>query len=103
MKNIAFILSLYIMVLNVIPCIDLPHDNTLLRMENTQYSTHNTTNDFDHCSPFCSCYFCVTPIIHQANIIQLNSFLLTQEQLFEYHSSFFNSYIVSIWQPPKLS
>jgi hypothetical protein len=59
MKIFAFILSMLVMWLTTIPCIDLPKDNTLHKIEiskQNQNTRHQDTTD--HCSPFSTCNCC---------------------------------------------
>ena len=61
MKIFAYILSFVVLALTLTPCVDKPTDNTMQKLELTQ-STNTSThqNDFDHCSPFCTCQCCQT-------------------------------------------
>jgi hypothetical protein len=103
MKFFACILSLYIMVLTAIPCADKPEDHTLQKSEITQNAGSNHQHDCDHCSPFCTCNCCASPVIQQDIIIQFNCFSLLQEYTSsEYISVFTSDYLSSIWQPPQI-
>jgi hypothetical protein len=57
MKHLAYILSIIIVVLTVMPCIDEPGDNVLQNKEITHGSA-NHQDEPDHCSPFCTCQCC---------------------------------------------
>jgi hypothetical protein len=61
MKFFATILSLYILLLTAIPCVDHPEDHTLQKIEITQSATDNHQHEGDQCSPFCTCDCCVSP------------------------------------------
>ena len=102
MKIFAFILSLYILVLTAIPCIDETQDNTLHKIELSQNTTGNHQNDTDHCSPFCVCYCCISPIIYQAYTIRFNCFSFTQKHYPGYKTIYISSFYSSVWQPPEL-
>ena len=59
MKIFAFILSLYIVWLTTIPCVDVPQDNTMHKIELTKQNQDNQHHDgTDHCTPFCTCNCC---------------------------------------------
>ena len=104
MKFFACILSLYIMVLIAIPCADRPEDHSLQKSEITQNTGSNHQHDCDHCSPFCTCNCCASPVIQQESIIQFDSTTLLQVYtLAEYITVFTSIYLGSIWQPPQIS
>jgi len=62
MKLFAYILSFIVLALTAIPCVDAPKDNTLQKIELSNDTAGNHQNDFDHCSPFCTCNCCQTNI-----------------------------------------
>ena len=104
MKILAFILSVYMMWLTTIACVDVPQDNTLHKIELTNQNQHNhQQNDNDQCSPFCSCNCCATSVIFHANIIQLHCFSSIEQQYFTTFAGFFSDPLASIWQPPKIA
>jgi hypothetical protein len=102
MKIIAYILSLVILSLTVVPCMDKTEDNILRKIDITQ-NTQNHQQDSDHCSPFCACFCCASSITNQANISHLNLIAFSQKLNTEYLLSFASQDFTSIWQPPKLS
>jgi len=74
MKIFACILSIYVLALTAIPCIDLQYNNDMHKTELAQKSTSGQ-NDIDYCSPFCTCSCCASPIIYQGYSIHFNCFL----------------------------
>jgi hypothetical protein len=104
MKFFATILSVYILFLVAIPCVDQPEDHTVQKMQNTQSPADNHQHDGDQCSPFCTCDCCVSPILRQNFIVSLDSFSILLGCFSpEYSSAFVSCYTGSIWQPPQLS
>ena len=101
MKYFAFILSVYVLVLTAIPCVDVPKDDNLHKIELSNTTSDHHENDHDICSPFCTCDCCVSPIITNSNI-QLTCVPITQTLESEYNNSFISSPFVTIWQPPKV-
>lgn len=103
MKLFACILSIYIVVLTAIPCIDRPEDSHLQKSEiegNTANSHQHTEGD--QCSPFCTCNCCGTPVIQQYFFVHFDNFTLLQiYNLPEYVSAVTSDYLKSIWQPPQ--
>jgi hypothetical protein len=103
MKLFAYILSVYVVILTVMPCIDEYQDTISQKVELTTNSTNTQHNDTDHCSPFCTCTCCASPVVFMNNEMQIESFPVTQEHQFEYKSSYRSSEHFGIWQPPKIS
>ena len=102
MKVFAFILSLYILILVAIPCVDVPPNHALQKNELSQNANSHHHNDSDTCSPFCVCSCCVSPISHLIYRVSFTCYSSTRIQ-FNTYTSFFTSYnTASIWQPPKL-
>jgi|APDOM4702015159_1054818.scaffolds.fasta_scaffold123039_1 hypothetical protein len=102
MKIIAYILSFYILVLTAIPCIDIPQDNLLQKIEQGQNTNGNHQNNTDNCSPFWPCSTCITPVISQAYTLQFNYFSYSQKHFAEYKSDHISNLSSAIWQPPKI-
>jgi hypothetical protein len=103
LKYISFILTLYLLMLIVISCVDVHMDHRSQYIEFSQNTTNNNHRDADFCSPFCTCNCCVSPVIIEETIIQYNHFMLPQEHHSCYISVYNSSQFASIWQPPKLS
>ena len=104
MKFFACILSLYILVLVAIPCVDKPEDHTLQKSEITQNTTDNNQNECDQCSPFCTCNCCASPVIQFDFNVQFDSLTFLQKCISpEYVPIFVSPYSGTIWQPPQLS
>jgi len=85
------------------PCID---DHSVHVGQNIEISTQTSDshqNDTDHCSPFCTCTCCASPVAFLNNELNIDSFPITQEHQFEYNSSNSSSEHFGIWQPPKIS
>ncbi len=102
MKHLAYILSLYILVLLAIPCADVPTDNSLSKVELSSNATHHPQNDLDHCSPFCTCSCCACPVVFQCFISHFDWVSFPPEHVSTYSSVYIFSFCTSFWQPPKL-
>jgi len=104
MKTFAIILSLYVLALSAIPCIDIHKDMAKSQIEISQNNqdAHNQ-GDKDHCSPFCTCNCCATSVIILEHLVQLDSFSFFEKQYFPVSSTFFDYSLASIWQPPKIA
>lgn len=103
MKFLACILSLYILALTAIPCVDAHKENSLHKAELSQSTDDNHQNDVDRCSPFCTCDCCTSPVMQKDNIIQLIYSALPQKCIIDYSSSYVSSLFATIWHPPKIS
>ena len=103
MKIFASILSFYVVILTFIPCIDVPTDDSMQKIELSESSADQHHHDTDSCSPFCTCDCCASPVLNHNNTIQFKCVEISQHTFSEYNSSFVSSTFVSIWQPPKLS
>ena len=103
MKLFVYILSLYILVLSAIPCIDQPEDHSLQKSVISSNTAESHHHDTDHCSPFCTCNCCSSSKIQQQIVIAFNreEFLLA---CFSEHSpSSVSAPPDTVWQPPRLS
>jgi len=103
MKLFVHILSLYIMVLTAIPCIDKPVDHSLQKSvisSNTAGSHHHV---IDHCSPFCTCNCCSSPKIQQQIVIAFNCAEFLLAFFSEQSPSSISAPPNAVWQPPRLS
>ena len=103
MKALACILSLYILVLTVMPCNDVPTDSAMHKTELAQLNTVHEYADTDLCSPFCDCCCCVSAISHSVFSINFTCYAYSQIQLTKYLPADISNNNSSIWQPPKLS
>jgi hypothetical protein len=101
MKKIVYILSILVLFLTAIPCIDKPKDNILQKSEISQSTNNNNHHsDTDHCSPFCTCQCCQTnffvpPISASSIVAEL------EIRYSEYSPSFQSLYQFDFYIPPK--
>jgi hypothetical protein len=102
MKVIAIILSIFTFALSVIPCDDEGVFATEQLTSISQSSDHNSHNDIDLCTPFCSCVCCASivlePNLHQDNLI----LEIPTKELNTYFVSFSSNYLSQIYQPPQV-
>jgi hypothetical protein len=103
MKLIAYILALYVVTLTILPCIDGNEGNGSIKTELSSNKSHTDHNELDHCSPFCSCSCCSSPVVFQNAIVALDFYSIVQKAIPEYKASYISSTHRSIWQPPKIS
>ena len=101
MKYVAVILSVYVLVLTAMPCVDVYAANTdSVSIELTKQNP-NPANDVELCSPFCFCHCCQTLSfpsffrISNINLVKITLDIKLKEPAFL-------SPVTSIWQPPKI-
>jgi len=92
-------------MLTAVPCVDRPEDHAMQKNEISQsQSEHQHHDGDDHCSPFCTCNCCASPVIQQDFSINFESYSYLQASFSPaYSSQFVSFYSGSIWQPPQLS
>lgn len=113
MKILAFILSLSVLMMALMPCTDevFFEDGTSMSHVETSDHEHNHNHDHSHnhgeedtCPPLCSCQCCGTSL----TMPQLTWFIELDNELlfsFNFHYSFNYVYDINrgIWHPPTLS
>jgi hypothetical protein len=89
------------MWLTTIPCIDVPQDNTMHKIELSKQNQDNRhQDDSDHCSPFCTCNCCQSNFEITSNIISVPAMAL--EINYYYQSAGLQSPVLFDFQvPPK--
>jgi hypothetical protein len=100
LKIVAVILSLYIIALTMVPCVD----NHLTGSEAaTELCQKNNDSDIDLCSPFCTCDCCGT-IISFELLVFFNSITVTPSvQKFYFRTPDVTEIAIAFWQPPRIS
>jgi hypothetical protein len=101
MKILALILSIYVIALTAMPCLD--NHATEINSFSIEITNQNQyqTNDVDLCSPFCFCNCCqnlsLPTIVKnlQFNIVSIDLSRLFVEQSYPNPTK-------SFWQPPKI-
>ena len=103
MKLIASILSIYILLITGLKCVDVPANDDLTKIENSTSGSDDNHHDSDKCYPFCICDCCVTPVIQQNNSPCTDCQEIIIQEYPVYAVSYISSLIATIWQPPKIS
>ncbi len=101
MKLLTFILSTYILVLNLAPCEDYTTLNDGVKTEISQAFDHDNQNS-DLCTPFCNCQCCHINVMQLklVNVKFNTSFISTQD--FFYLKGLEKNFTTSILQPPRV-
>jgi hypothetical protein len=102
MKIFAFIMSIVVLTLSMVPCADAgaASQNHLKAEIN---SAHQHKNDWqDQCSPFCHCNCCSSASSHQFTAFTLTKPSFAKKLQSEFLSSSIIEIALPIWQPPQL-
>jgi hypothetical protein len=102
MKVLTLILTLYILVLIAIPCVDRLFEGTSHTTEHAGSAGHNHENEEDHCSPFCDCNCCGTLVLSIETIVLPEAAAIPAKVVFWYPTKFISEPYRSIWLPPEL-
>jgi len=103
MKLLAFILSIYILTLNLVPCEDtLSYDNEVKTEISQDVSDNHQHQDSDLCSPFCNCHCCHINTIHFdiVDFTMVNTVVATK--LFYHFNGLEKDFNPTILQPPRV-
>ena len=102
MKYLAFILSIYIFALNLVPCADSTVPDNDVKTEISQaIGDDHQHQDFDLCSPFCICQCCYASVTHFKIVeIKLDVTFISTPYFF-YLNGTEKDFNTSILQPPK--
>lgn len=108
MKLLTYLMSIYIIILSVIPCNDRIAVSNVYDMAQTEVTTHtkHNTSHSDFCSPLCSCSCCqitiasmkFTRLVKTPKIIEAN---ISKKIQFK-ENTIKNQLYADIWQPPKI-
>ena len=103
MKILASILSVYILLLTAIACVDAPHSSKKSQVEFATHESSSNHNDTDNCTPLCTCDCCISNVIPIDNSIHLDCKDYTFAEYSAYSFSYISILFATIWQPPKIS
>ncbi|WNW01702.1 DUF6660 family protein [Tenacibaculum sp. HL-MS23] len=102
MKFLAFILSIYISALNLVPCTDFDVSDNDVKTEILQAMDNDHQHQgSDLCSPFCICQCCHINATHHQFVYTNIDFRYISTQDFFYHKSLEKEITTSILQPPR--
>ncbi|WP_139958119.1 DUF6660 family protein [Flavicella sediminum] len=102
MKFLALILSIYIFVLNLVPCDDYLAHEEGFKTEISQAADHEHQHQgTDLCSPFCICQCCHVNAIQIKFVNEKFAIAYFSTQDFFYLSGTEKDFTSSILQPPR--
>jgi hypothetical protein len=103
MKILIYILCLYFIYLEAVPCLNEIHD--FIHNHHTEATVNQCDNECNHsddsCALFCTCSFCriLVIITHQFHL--QSSFPLLNTNTNILNTELLSDYYHTIWQPPK--
>jgi hypothetical protein len=104
MKVLCLLLSMYVLYMVSLPCVDEAIDNSKTFTElATTHHHHHDPGQADACSPFCVCACCSVTVDLSVFVFVSNPVRNIQSKLVPYYKENVSSYFHSIWQPPKVS
>lgn len=107
MRHLAFIFSIYLLALSLMPCSDVPDErqsNAAKRELIKSYSHQADRNDI--CSPFCTCNCCSTSVSlkfipYLIRSVKPNAGTALQYPIRDF--TLVSNFYGNIWQPPKIN
>ncbi|WP_026704818.1 DUF6660 family protein [Flavobacterium soli] len=107
MKFLNFILSIYLVALSCVPCVDMEVSSAAHKTigMDSNHKDHSHDKENDLCSPFCSCNCCGSQIVTYFKAITIDPIVVSKRiktQLTSYTSKFTSNFYGSIWQPPQI-
>ena len=103
-KIIAFIFSLYILLLSGMPCTDAQDCNlpTTTQVSTTQ-NHGNHQHESEHCPPLCHCSCCSVAVSKMPllTISYLKPATISKQKTSFYQSHHLTGFLEAVWQPPK--
>lgn len=107
MKFITSILSVYMLLLSIYPCVE-NESNAMLQQEqiiSAQNNNQHPLSETDACTPFCSCSHCPASAFHQfIAAFSIMPVLFDKLKPSPLRNDVLISFSLSaIWQPPQLS
>ena len=102
LKLLSIILSFYVIVLTLTPCVDDYLSSNIAKSEISQQQNESNSSDIDLCSPFCTCNCCGASIT-----IVLKTFFTPDKPIsailnFFHADKKLTDKAHSFWQPPKI-
>ncbi len=103
MKYIAFIISIYFLTLNFLPCEDASEQSDDSQTEIVQnMDIDHDHNDADLCSPFCQCHCCHIHVLNfDLDAYSIHTPLIST-RIFIHPDAIAKDIMQSILQPPQL-
>ncbi|AWH74785.1 hypothetical protein DCS32_11635 [Dokdonia sp. Dokd-P16] len=105
MKIACYLLSLIVLFLSTMPscCEDNCDDELLATHTDLDHTDYGDLNTESTCSPFLTCGSCAGFVILKSTFELKQIASITTKTVVVYKPTFRDSFVASIWQPPKIS
>lgn len=103
MKAFSTLLSIYILFLVSVPCVDdIRGCEQLNTKTELMHTAHHHDTQHDSCSPFCVCSCCNVTIVLTHNVFEAQPLSTVEFKVIPFYQESISCYFNHIWQPPKL-
>ncbi|NWJ52115.1 MAG: hypothetical protein HXX14_14765 [Bacteroidetes bacterium] len=104
MKIFSILMSIYILFMVSLPCVDDIQGCAKIdhKIEVGQ-TTHHHNSHGDSCSPFCVCSCCSVTVDMAYYVFEANPLKTIEFKVIPFYQERFSTYFNHIWQPPKLA
>ncbi len=104
MKIFSILMSIYILFMVSLPCVDdiQSYTKTDHAIETGQTAQHHN-NHGDSCSPFCVCSCCSVTVELTYYMFEANPLSTIEFKVVPFYQERVSTYFNHIWQPPKLA
>lgn len=104
MKVFSILMSIYILFMVSLPCVDNIEGKAKICHEiNTGQTTHHHNSRADSCSPFCVCSCCNVTVDLTCYVFEAKPLSTIEFKVIPFYQERFSYYFHHIWQPPKLT
>ena len=104
MKFVALLISIYVLYMVSVPCIDGASCMTNTHADHTSHHEEPADhNDADGCSPFCICTCCSVTVILTAFHFESDPSYTPVIENIPLNQGLTSTFFQHIWQPPKIS
>lgn len=102
-KTITTLLSVYLLILMVMPCSDAHAQFGKVNQTQVSQLDNDHHHDVELCTPFCVCAGCTAAIVLQPSIeFETFQFDFQFKEAVSSYKFIASSFFGSIWQPPQL-
>jgi hypothetical protein len=107
-RVIGLLFSVYLFVINAIPCCNENFCNSQIKSEQSDHSDHShngdeSDNHCNNCSPFFTCGSCAGFLVEIKGNVVRPSMMNNKKKVLPFYPGWQSDYFFKIWQPPKIS
>jgi hypothetical protein len=102
MKGLIVIFALYLITLNILPCVDAGQHACVSPLQTASGHNHQDDDKSDACSPFCVCSCCNIIVMVSGFNFDGKPEKIDSVTIFPQYQDFNPTYFSNVWQPPKI-